>query len=58
MIAASGRLLKEVTLIALAWALLVGVIVYPVAQLIGLLTCGVALAIGPRTGLLPPRINR
>jgi hypothetical protein len=49
MLAASGRVLKDVTLIALAWALLVGVIVYPVAQLIGLLTCGVALAIGPRS---------
>jgi hypothetical protein len=41
--------LQDLALIALAWALLIGVIVYPVAQLVGLLTCAIALAIHART---------
>jgi hypothetical protein len=45
--------LQDLALIALAWGLLIGVIVYPVAQLIGLLTCAIALAIHARTRPLP-----
>jgi hypothetical protein len=41
--------LQDLALIALAWGLLIGVIVYPVAQLIGLLACAIALAIHART---------
>ena len=37
--------LRDLALIALAWALLVGVIVYPVAQVVGLVTCAIALAV-------------
>ena len=36
--------LRDHVLIAFAWALLVGVIVYPVAQIVGLVTCAIALA--------------
>jgi hypothetical protein len=38
--------IRDVALIALAWMILIGVIVYPVAQLIGILTCAIALVLG------------
>jgi hypothetical protein len=41
--------LRDLALIALAWALLIGIIVYPVAQLVGLLTCAIVLAVHART---------
>jgi hypothetical protein len=40
-----ARTLRDVLLIALAWALLIGVIIYPVAQIVGLITCAIALAL-------------
>jgi hypothetical protein len=36
--------IRDIALIGLGWALLIGVILYPVAQLVGLLTCAIALA--------------
>ena len=43
---------RDLALIAIAWAILIGAIIYPAAQLIGLLTCAVALAVGSRRQVL------
>ena len=43
-----ARTLRDLVLIVMGWAILIGAILYPAAQLVGLLTCAVALAIGSR----------
>lgn len=44
------RTLRDLAFIALAWALLIGIIAYPVAQLVGLLACAIALAFSTAGG--------
>ncbi len=38
--------IRDIVLIALAWAIFIGVILYPVTQIIGILVCSIALLIG------------
>jgi hypothetical protein len=44
------RTLRDLAFIALAWALLIGIIAYPQAQLVGLLACAIALAFSTSGG--------
>ena len=43
--AAAGRMLVDLALIALAWAIFIGVMLYPAAQLVGLFACAIALVV-------------
>jgi hypothetical protein len=48
-------LIRDLALIALAWTVFIGVILYPAAQLVGLLACAIALgAERARRGKLMP----
>jgi hypothetical protein len=42
-----GATLRDLCLVVLSWVLLVGVIVYPVAHLVGLAACAIALVVLP-----------
>lgn len=44
------RTVRDLAFIALAWALLIGIIAYPAAQLVGLLACAIALAFSAAGG--------
>jgi len=37
--------IRDIGLIMLAWMIFIGVVVYPAAQLVGLLTCAIALLV-------------
>jgi hypothetical protein len=44
-----GRLfatLRDLVFIALAWAIFIGIFVYPATQIVGIAACAIALAIG------------
>ena len=46
--------IRDIALIALAWVVLAGVIFFPATQLIGILTCAIALAVSrPRADRVP-----
>lgn len=50
-VGASGKLagiIQDVVLIALAWAIFIGVILYPVMQIIGILACSISLLVDSR----------
>jgi hypothetical protein len=38
--------IRDVTLIAFAWMIFIGVFVYPAAQIVGILACAIALLVG------------
>jgi hypothetical protein len=38
--------IRDTVLIALGWLILIGVVLFPAAQLVGIFTCAVALAVG------------
>jgi hypothetical protein len=37
---------RDLALIALAWAIFIGLVMYPAAQIIGIATCAIALLLG------------
>jgi hypothetical protein len=46
--------IRDIALIALAWVVLAGVIFFPATQLIGILTCAIALTVcRPRANRVP-----
>jgi hypothetical protein len=40
------RVLRDIVLIAMAWAVFIGIMIQPAAQLVGLLACAIALIVG------------
>jgi hypothetical protein len=47
-VSTAGRTLVDLVLIALVWAIFIGVMLYPAAQLVGLIACAIALVFAGR----------